>query len=356
MRHTFLTALLVLATVAAIGTTSAAAAPARVSVYFLQGEQLAPVSRPGTTALDAVRQLIAGPTQAEARRDFRTYVPAGTRVLSVKVANGTATVDLNERFGSGGDTASLLARLSQLVRTLTGLQGAKRVQLLMNGKHVAARFPGISTSGPITFRFLQTPNVPVPKPPQLRLPGPDPGVKMLQQRLIELGYLLRGDDDGRFGPATQNAILAFQKWERLDRTGLLDAVTKSRLATATHPAPVSKGGAGKRAEILLDRQVALLINNNQVVRTIAVSSGKPSTPTPPGDYHVYAKIPRWWSVPFREWLPWALPFVGGIAFHEFQDVPAFPASHGCVRQSTTVAHWTYNFATVGMPVKVIAGS
>ena len=40
-----------------------------------------------------------------------------------------------------------------------------------------------------------------------------------------------------------------------------------------------------------------------------VSSGKPSTPTPPGNYRVYAKIPRWWSTPFREWLPWALPFV-----------------------------------------------
>ena len=134
-------------------------------------------------------------------------------------------------------------------------------------------------------------------------PRPTRPSRTLQQRLIELGYLLPGDDDGRFGPATQNAILAFQKWERLGRTGLLDSRTKSRLATAAHPSPRSHGGAGKRAEILLDRQVALLIDNDQVVRTIAVSSGKPSTPTPPGDYRVYAKIPRWWSVPFREWLP-----------------------------------------------------
>ena len=120
--------------------------------------------------------------------------------------------------------------------------------------------------------------------------------------------------------------------------------------------PITHGGDGKRAEILLDRQVALLIRDDAVVRAISVSSGKPSTPTPPGSYKVYAKIPRWWSTPFREWLPWALPFVGGIAFHEFQDVPAFPASHGCVRQSSTVARWTYDFATVGMPVKVIARS
>jgi L,D-transpeptidase catalytic domain len=51
-----------------------------------------------------------------------------------------------------------------------------------------------------------------------------------------------------------------------------------------------------------------------------------------------------------------LPFVGGIAFHERQDVPAYPASHGCVRQLFTVARWTYNFANVGTPVKVIAWS
>jgi len=43
--------------------------------------------------------------------------------------------------------------------------------------------------------------------------------------------------------------------------------------------------------------------------------------------------------------------VGGIAFHEFADVPAYPASHGCVRQATTVASWTYDFAYVGMHVR-----
>jgi peptidoglycan hydrolase-like protein with peptidoglycan-binding domain len=344
------------AVMATVAATAAAAGRPHVSVYFVQGEQLTPVTRPGTTALDAVRQLIAGPTRAELNRGFRTYVPASTRVRSVTVANGIATVDLSSAFANGPTADSMLARLAELVHTLTGIQGTTKVQLLINGAATAGMFPGVSTSDPITLDFLETPNVPVPRPPQRRLPAPDPAVKATQQRLIALGYMLRGDDDGRLGPATQNAILAFQKWERLTRTGLLDTGTRSRLATATHPSPRAHGGAGKRAEILLDRQVALLINSDKVVRTIAVSSGKPSTPTPPGDYRVYAKIPRWWSVPFREWLPYALPFVGGIAFHEFAEVPAYPASHGCVRQSTTVASWTYGFAYVGMPVKVIASS
>ena len=48
--------------------------------------------------------------------------------------------------------------------------------------------------------------------------------------------------------------------------------------------------------------------------------------------------------------------MGGIAFHQFADVPTYAASHGCVRQSVVVAKWTFDFAEVGMPVKVIARS
>jgi germination protein M len=117
--------------------------------------------------------------RAEVTRGLRTYVPAGTRVRSVKVTRGVATVDLNERFTSGRDMQSLLARLSQLVRTVTGLPGARKVQLLVNGKVAAARFPGVSTGAPISFRDLQTPNVPVPRTPQPRLPSPDPAVNVL---------------------------------------------------------------------------------------------------------------------------------------------------------------------------------
>lgn len=340
-----------------VAVTTASGAPnrSRVPVYFLQGEQLLRVTRPGTTPADALHQLVAGPTRTEAKRGVRTYVPVGTRVHSVTVAGRVATVDLGRRFASGRDARSLLARLSQLVGTLTGLQGAAKVKLLIDGKTVRGVFPDVPTELPITLRYLQTPNVPVPKPPAPKLLPPDDHTRQVQERLIALGFLV-GRADGRRGPATENGILAFQKWERLRRTGLLDARTESRLSTATQPAPVSRGRAGKRAEILLDRQVALLINDNKVLRTIAVSTGKPSTPTPPGDYRVYAKIRRWWSTPFREWLPYALPFVGGIAFHEFLDVPTYPASHGCVRQAVAVAPWTYAFAEVGMPVKVIARS
>jgi Sporulation and spore germination/L,D-transpeptidase catalytic domain/Putative peptidoglycan binding domain len=341
-----------------IAGAAATAAPARTfSVFLLRGEQLAAVPREGSSAADAVRKLVAGPTSAERKRSFRTYIPAGTQLNALSVADGVATVDLSARFISGKDVDSLEARLAQVVRTVTVATGLIQVQLLIDGAKVSGVFPRIPTEQPITFAQLQTPDRPAPKPPRRRgLPPPDPRVKQAQQQLIALRYLPPRTADGRLGPVTAEAILAFQKWERLNRTGALDGPTRSRLKVADHPTPVGSGGSGKRAEVLIDRQVALLIVDNDVVRTISVSSGKPSTPTPPGNYRVYAKIERWWSVPFREWLPWAVPFVGGIAFHQFAVVPTYPASHGCVRQDFSVARMTYDFAQVGMPVRVVARS
>jgi Sporulation and spore germination/Putative peptidoglycan binding domain/L,D-transpeptidase catalytic domain len=355
--HRFVKALGLLAVAAALAGGGAASTAARArtsSVFFVRGEQLAPTRRPVSAPVDAVRALLAGPTRSERRVGFRTYIPAGTGLHAVTVADGLVTVDLSARFVAGRDPSSLSARLSQLVRTVTAPDGPRKVQLLVDGAKVSGVFPGIPTERPITFALLQRPDLPVPKPRRRRLPPPDNRVKQAQRQLIKLGYLPAGAADGRLGPFTQEAILAFQKWERLNRTDVLDRTTLARLAAAARPAPLNRGGSGKRAEVLIDRQVALLIVDNRVVMAIAVSTGKPSTPTPPGNYHVYAKIPRWWSVPFREWLPWAVPFVGGIAFHEFAVVPAYAASHGCVRQSYSVARMTFNFAEVGMPVRVVA--
>jgi hypothetical protein len=333
-----------------------AATSSTVGIAFLQGEQLAQVRRPGATPEDAVRALLAGPTSKEKAASFRTYVPARTQLRDLTIDAGLATVDLSARFTAGQSDERMLASVTQLVRTLSPFSKVDRVGVLVEGKPVTRTVDGVALSRPLTMDYLRTPNVPVPKPPAEKRRLPDPEVRDVQGRLIELGYLLEGDDDGRFGPTTSEGLLAFQKYERLDRTGVLNGATREALIAAMPPTPVTRGPAGKRAEVLLDKQVALLIKDNEVVRTIAVSTGKASTPTPPGSYRVYAKIPRWWSTPFREWLPWALPFVGGIAFHELADVPVFPASHGCVRQPFSVARWTYNFADIGMPVRVLARS
>jgi peptidoglycan hydrolase-like protein with peptidoglycan-binding domain len=353
-------AVLFVATAVVIGVlgsgadSDSSAAVGRVPVFFLKGEQLVSVTRPGTSRAEAVRQLVRGPTVKETASGVRSYIPPRTAVRSVVVAPELATVDVSRAFIVGGRVDSRLARLAQLVRTVSGSKRTLPVQLLVEGRKVSGVFPGVPTGSPVTFRYLQSPSVPVPVAPKAKRSPVDPALRVVQQRLIGLGYLRAGSADGRSGPMTQEAITAFQKWEGVPRTGVLDAKTKARLAKALRPGPVGHSSVRRRLEVLLDRQVALLIDGDRVLFTIAVSSGKPSTPTPPGHYRVYAKIARWWSTPFREWLPLAVPFVGGIAFHEYLDVPTFAASHGCVRQLPAVARLTYDFATVGMPVDVIA--
>ena len=46
-------------------------------------------------------------------------------------------------------------------------------------------------------------------------------------------------------------------------------------------------------------------------------------------------------------MPFASFFSGGDAIHGFPDVPAYPASHGCVRVSMPEAPWVYTFLYYG---------
>lgn len=54
-------------------------------------------------------------------------------------------------------------------------------------------------------------------------------VKKMQQRLIELGYLEEGDDDGAFGYQTRRAVIAFQKANGLSADGTPGAATLTHL-------------------------------------------------------------------------------------------------------------------------------
>jgi hypothetical protein len=57
-----------------------------------------------------------------------------------------------------------------------------------------------------------------------------------------------------------------------------------------------------------------------------------------------------WSYPFQEWMPYAQFFSPGYAIHELADVPACPASHGCVRVPAGEALVVWDFGSIGMRV------
>jgi lipoprotein-anchoring transpeptidase ErfK/SrfK len=176
---------------------------------------------------------------------------------------------------------------------------------------------------------------------------------MLQasRRLVALGYLPAGGVTRILDARGQNALLAFQGWEGLPRTAVLDDATARRLATADRPHPIV--GSSRAVEILRARGVALLVRGDRVVRAIHVSTGAPGRATPSGSFRVYRKERMSWSRPFSAWLPYASYFTGGIALHEYPSVPAYPASHGCVRVPHDEAPTVYGFATDDTRVVVV---
>lgn len=171
------------------------------------------------------------------------------------------------------------------------------------------------------------------------------------QRLASLGYLpRRATPSSTSGYALSQAIMAFQGWSRLPRTGRADAQTQKRLATAGRPQARRKGG-GKWLEGYIDRQVVLLVENGRVARAIHFSSGR-SGNTPRGAFSIFRKERMSWSIPFSSWMPYASYFIGGFAFHEYPDVPGYPASAGCVRIAAPFAPYLYDFASYGTRVYI----
>ena len=196
---------------------------------------------------------------------------------------------------------------------------------------------------------------PPAKPPAKPERDPKADVRTLQQRLAGLGFMPASGVDGVAGEQTRFAVLGFQKWARLGRDGDAGPATRKALAGASRPTPRTSG-TGRRVEVLLDRQLALYIEGGRVVRTLHVATGARGFETPAGRFTVFRKEQRSWSVPYKVWLPWASYFVGGVAFHESPDVPAGPASHGCVRVPRYDARWLYDRLPNGTPVTVLATS
>ena len=157
-----------------------------------------------------------------------------------------------------------------------------------------------------------------------------------ERLLAELGYWT-GPVDGVFDPATRFALVAFQKWERRPITGRLTIDELEAIRKSETPSP--RDGDYEHVEVDIDRQVLLMMDGKGGMRVLPVSSGtdKPFfydgqesiAYTPRGRFVVYEKIPG-----YDENFPgvyYANYISGGIAIHGYPQVPAQPASHGCIR-------------------------
>lgn len=188
-------------------------------------------------------------------------------------------------------------------------------------------------------------------------------MRELQQRLSDLGYWI-GPVDGGFGLLTEQAVMAFQGWEEITRDGVVGPETRATLADATRPSP--NGDHANMLQIDEYRGVMLAVEGGETQWAFHVSAGSYEeywneayggtrlADTPNGTWEIYRQIDGLREAPLGLLNRPKYFHEDGIAVHGSPNVPAWGASHGCVRVTNPAIDfiWANDLAPIGQTVVV----
>ncbi len=185
------------------------------------------------------------------------------------------------------------------------------------------------------------------------------------------GPSLGGGPDARMFDMHGTLQSSTVMFENLFRGGIRVAGTVIAGVLIPVAVPTSQPGVGsgaKKIVVSLSKQTLTMYENGQIVSIRRVSTGKWSTPTPPGIYKTYNKIPNAYSKAYGLYMEWwmafqpdgsmglhALPYwklKDGGKLYEGAAHIGTPVSHGCIRQTLTDAKSLYDWAPIGTPVVI----
>src|SRR5215470_1283347 len=200
---------------------------------------------------------------------------------------------------------------------------------------------------------------PVKKSKQQAQTLSDSEISEAREFLNQLGYWVNLDAEGN-DVSLRHALIAFQKIEGRERTGVLTIEELEALRVAQIPQVLETGYP--HIEIDLHRQVLFVVDVPGVsLRILPISSGSGEffteggvtrqAVTPNGRFKVYRKIEGWRKSPLGL-LYYPNYIYDGIAIHGNPSVPIRPASHGCIRIPMFAAREFSEIATIGMVVIV----
>ena len=201
----------------------------------------------------------------------------------------------------------------------------------------------------VPVNLFRTAPFPLPVMPVRMTSGP--ATQVIQLRLLSLGYWLK-TADGNYDFTTRQAVMAFQKFTGLVVSGSVDDETADAILHAERPLSRSETKELEKdvVEVDLDRQLTFVVRGGVTEAVLNVSTGtgkpyverSPKNPnivirdvadTPKGRFRVEKLRPDgWWNGDLGS-IYRPIYFRGGIAFHGSAVIPAYPASHGCVRVS-----------------------
>ncbi len=209
-------------------------------------------------------------------------------------------------------------------------------------------------AGPIAVRAIHeaTPELAVVRAPAqwLAVLGPDLSsrtmVRLFQKGLAKLHYAV--PRSGSFDSGTARAVMAYRKVRGLPRTYSATREIVRDVLRGRGAFDVRYPRDGRHVEADLSRQVMALIEGDKVRRIYHISSGSPYTPTVLGRFRVYRKSPG----TNAKGMVHSTYFIGGYAIHGYHSVPAFNASHGCLRVPIPDAWSIYQWIGMGDVVRV----
>jgi hypothetical protein len=166
-------------------------------------------------------------------------------------------------------------------------------------------------------------------------------VQLIQQRLAELHFYI--PQTGVYDSGTGWALDAYHRLLHWGTYQTLDGKTISYLLDGFGQFPVRFPHHGRHAEGNLALQLLALVDGSHVVAIYPISSGKPSTPTILGNFHVYSKVPGY----LPDGMYFSNFFISGYAIHGYNPAPDYPASHGCMRLPIQDALSVYGWLAIG---------
>ncbi len=183
-------------------------------------------------------------------------------------------------------------------------------------------------------------------------------IKAAERRLAAMGYWT-GAIDGKFDPATRSALIAFQKWAGRPVTGRLTTDEIEAIEVSDSPKPRETGY--EHVEVDLDRQILMLVEAQGGLRVLPTSTGtgqpfiedgqQSVAYTPRGRFVVYDKTFGWENGALGA-VYYANYISGAVAIHGSNNVPATPASHGCIRIPVFAAREVSKRLSVGTIVLI----
>jgi lipoprotein-anchoring transpeptidase ErfK/SrfK len=170
-------------------------------------------------------------------------------------------------------------------------------------------------------------------------------------------------------PVTTSALIEAEPDTSEAAPTKAEAIAAEPLSLLTEPtttALTAEANATSRTNTAKHRSLTISLGeqsfeykeDESVVRSGPISSGKPGNPTPTGRFKVLSKDEHKVSSRYtnqlgmQAWMPYSIQFYGHYFLHEGW-LPGHPDSHGCVRVAEKDARFLFERLRIGDPVLVV---